>query len=78
MCDAIVKPAIVQKSPKVLSDLASIALDQIEDFSDSGLRFFRFLLVAAGVLDDFAVIGQAALRHQVHIATQFGDVTHGL
>lgn len=70
--------AIVQKSRQVICGLPWIVLDLIEDFSDSGLRFFRFLLVAAGVLDDFAVIGQAALRHQVHIATQFGDVAHGL
>ena len=33
--------------------------------------------VAAGVLDHLAVVGQAAGRHQLHLAAQLGDVAHG-
>jgi hypothetical protein len=36
------------------------------------------LLVAARVLDDLAVVGQAARRHQLDGAAQLGDVAHGV
>lgn len=37
-----------------------------------------FLAVVSGVFNDFAVIGQAAGRHQLDVGTQLGDLAHGI